>query len=90
MFYNTDFYCGHFSFLIEYWEVKLPFFVIVFKVDDAIKLAEALLSDLSGFQTFYRNADSFLEQLKAYEQEQFGDWSRNIQSEVSNPKSGLW
>ncbi|KAK2517345.1 hypothetical protein Q9233_013201 [Columba guinea] len=59
------------------------------KVDDAIKLAEALLSDLSGFQTFHRNADSFLEQLKAYEQEQFGDWSRNIQSEVSNPKSGL-
>lgn len=79
-----------FSFLTECWEVKLPFFVIVFKVDDAIKLAEALLSDLSGFQTFHRNADSFLEQLKVYEQEQFDDWSRNIESEVSNPKSGLW
>ncbi|OXB57863.1 hypothetical protein ASZ78_016437 [Callipepla squamata] len=59
------------------------------KVDDAIKLAEALLSDLSGFQTFHQSAHSFLEQLKAYEQEQFDDWSRNIQSEVSNPKSGL-
>uniref|UniRef100_A0A669PRH7 Dynein cytoplasmic 2 heavy chain 1 n=1 Tax=Phasianus colchicus TaxID=9054 RepID=A0A669PRH7_PHACC len=59
------------------------------KVDDAIKLAEALLSDLSGFQTFLRSAGSFLEQLKVYEQEQFDDWSRNIQSEVSNPKSGL-
>ncbi|NXG46652.1 DYHC2 protein, partial [Psilopogon haemacephalus] len=59
------------------------------KVDDAIKLAEALLSDLDGFQTFHQSADSFLEQLKAYEQEQFDDWSRNIQSELSNPKSGL-
>ncbi|NWH43496.1 DYHC2 protein, partial [Fregata magnificens] len=59
------------------------------KVDDAIKLAEALLSDLSGFQTFHQSADSFLEQLKVYEQEQFDDWSRNIQSELSNPKSGL-
>ncbi|XP_068004360.1 cytoplasmic dynein 2 heavy chain 1 [Melanerpes formicivorus] len=59
------------------------------KVDDAIKLAEALLSDLAGFQTFHRSADSFLEQLKAYEQEQFDDWSRNIQAELSNPKSGL-
>ncbi|XP_075347137.1 cytoplasmic dynein 2 heavy chain 1 isoform X3 [Mycteria americana] len=59
------------------------------KVDDAIKLAEALLSDLSGFQTFHQSADSFLEKLKVYEQEQFDDWSRNIQSELSNPKSGL-
>lgn len=64
--------------------------MIVFKVDDTIKLSEALLSDLSGFQTFHRSAGSFLEQLKVYEQEQFDDWSRNIQSEVSNPKSGLW
>uniref|UniRef100_A0A8C5IE70 DYHC2 protein n=1 Tax=Junco hyemalis TaxID=40217 RepID=A0A8C5IE70_JUNHY len=59
------------------------------KVDDSIKLAEALLSDLSGFQTFHQSANSFLEQLKVYEQEQFDDWSRNIQSELSNPKSGL-
>ncbi|KFQ53856.1 Cytoplasmic dynein 2 heavy chain 1, partial [Pelecanus crispus] len=59
------------------------------KVDDAVKLAEALLSDLSGFQAFHQSADSFLEQLKVYEQEQFDDWSRNIQSELSNPKSGL-
>ncbi|XP_051482944.1 cytoplasmic dynein 2 heavy chain 1 isoform X1 [Apus apus] len=59
------------------------------KVGDTIELAEALLSDLSGFQTFRQSADSFLEQLKVYEQEQFDDWSRDIQSELSNPKSGL-
>ncbi|KAF2973673.1 hypothetical protein EK904_004515 [Melospiza melodia maxima] len=55
------------------------------QVDDSIKLAEALLSDLPGFQTFHQSANSFLEQLKVYEQEQFDDWSRNIQSELSNP-----
>ncbi|KAF4787703.1 hypothetical protein TURU_168391 [Turdus rufiventris] len=59
------------------------------KVDDSVKLAEALLSDLPGFQTFHQSANCFLEQLKVYEQEQFDDWSRNIQSELSNPKSGL-
>ncbi|KFV17286.1 Cytoplasmic dynein 2 heavy chain 1, partial [Tauraco erythrolophus] len=57
------------------------------KVTDSVPVY--LLSDLSGFQTFHRSADSFLEQLKVYEQEQFDDWSRNIQSELSNPKSGL-
>lgn len=63
---------------------------IVFKVDDAIKIAEALLSDLSGFQTFRQNADDLLEQFKVYEQEQFDGWSRDIQSGLSNPRSGLW
>ncbi|KAJ6633478.1 hypothetical protein lerEdw1_014502, partial [Lerista edwardsae] len=59
------------------------------KVDDAVKIAEALLSDLSGFRNFRRTADELLEQLKVYEQEQFDDWSRDIQSGLSNPKSGL-
>uniref|UniRef100_A0A8C0VSF5 Dynein heavy chain tail domain-containing protein n=1 Tax=Cyanistes caeruleus TaxID=156563 RepID=A0A8C0VSF5_CYACU len=59
------------------------------KVDDSVKLAEALLSDLPRFKTFHQSSSCFLEQLKVYEQEQFDDWSRNIQSELSNPKSGL-
>ncbi|EMP37963.1 Cytoplasmic dynein 2 heavy chain 1 [Chelonia mydas] len=59
------------------------------RVDDAIKIAEALLSDLSGFQTFRQNADDLLEQFKVYEQEQFDGWSRDIQSGLSNPRSGL-
>ncbi|XP_038236236.1 cytoplasmic dynein 2 heavy chain 1 isoform X1 [Dermochelys coriacea] len=59
------------------------------KVDDAIKIAEALLFDLSGFQTFRQNADDLLEQFKVYEQEQFDGWSRDIQSGLSNPRSGL-
>uniref|UniRef100_A0ABM5FWF4 Cytoplasmic dynein 2 heavy chain 1 n=2 Tax=Agamidae TaxID=81953 RepID=A0ABM5FWF4_9SAUR len=59
------------------------------KVDDAIKIAEALLWDLSGFQNFVQNANELLEHFKVYEQEQFDDWSRDIQSGLSNPKSGL-
>lgn len=66
------------------------FNVSVSKVDDATKIAEALLSDLSGFRNFRRTADELLEQLRVYEQEQFDDWSRDIQSGLSNPKSGLW
>uniref|UniRef100_A0A8D2JAH6 Dynein cytoplasmic 2 heavy chain 1 n=1 Tax=Varanus komodoensis TaxID=61221 RepID=A0A8D2JAH6_VARKO len=59
------------------------------KVDDAIKIAEALLSDLTAFRNFRRMADDLLEQFKVYEQEQFNEWSRDIQSGLSNPKSGL-
>ncbi|XP_019385809.1 PREDICTED: cytoplasmic dynein 2 heavy chain 1 [Crocodylus porosus] len=59
------------------------------KVDDAIRISEALLSDLSGFQSFRRNADDLLEQLKLYEQDQFDDWSRDIQTTLSDPRSGL-
>ncbi|XP_069495113.1 cytoplasmic dynein 2 heavy chain 1 isoform X2 [Ambystoma mexicanum] len=59
------------------------------KVDDTIKTAETLLSDLSGFRSFHRNADEILEQFKIYEQEQFDDWSRDIHSGLSDPKSGI-
>ncbi|KAK2099397.1 Cytoplasmic dynein 2 heavy chain 1 [Saguinus oedipus] len=59
------------------------------KVDDTIKIAEALLSDLSEFQCFHRSAEDLLDQLKLYEQEQFDDWSRDIQSGLSDSRSGL-
>ncbi|XP_072467338.1 cytoplasmic dynein 2 heavy chain 1 isoform X1 [Notamacropus eugenii] len=59
------------------------------KVDDTIKIAEALLFDLSGFRSFHRSADDLLEQFKLYEQEQFDDWSRDIQSGLSDSRSGL-
>jgi dynein heavy chain 2 len=62
----------------------------LFKVDDTIKIAEALLSDLLGFRSFHRSAEDLLDQFKLYEQEQFDDWSRDIQSGVSDSKSGLW
>ncbi|XP_029458286.1 cytoplasmic dynein 2 heavy chain 1 [Rhinatrema bivittatum] len=59
------------------------------KVDDTIKIAEALLFDLSGFQSFRRSADDLLEQFKIYEQDHFDDWSREIQSGLSDSKSGI-
>ncbi|OBS69904.1 hypothetical protein A6R68_01554 [Neotoma lepida] len=54
------------------------------KVDDTIKIAEALLSDLSGFRSFHRSAEDLLDQFKLYEQEQFDDWSREVQSGLSD------
>ncbi|XP_053561557.1 cytoplasmic dynein 2 heavy chain 1 [Bombina bombina] len=59
------------------------------KVEDTIKIAEALLSDLSGFQPFHRSAEGLLEQFKVYEQEQFDDWSREIQAGLFDSKSGF-
>ncbi|KAK6296186.1 hypothetical protein J4Q44_G00338990 [Coregonus suidteri] len=62
---------------------------LLHKVEDSIKIAEALLSDLSGFRSFLRFCDDLLEVLRAYEQEQFDDWSRDILSGLSDPKSGI-
>ncbi|XP_041850617.1 cytoplasmic dynein 2 heavy chain 1 [Melanotaenia boesemani] len=59
------------------------------KVEDSVRIAEALLSDLSGFKGFLHFCDDLLEVLRAYEQEQFEDWSRDILSGVADPKSGI-
>uniref|UniRef100_A0A671UTN4 Cytoplasmic dynein 2 heavy chain 1 n=1 Tax=Sparus aurata TaxID=8175 RepID=A0A671UTN4_SPAAU len=62
---------------------------LVHKVDDSVRIAEALLSDLSGFKGFMHFCDDLLEVLRAYEQEQFEDWSRDILSGLADPKSGI-
>ncbi|XP_036005544.1 cytoplasmic dynein 2 heavy chain 1 isoform X1 [Fundulus heteroclitus] len=59
------------------------------KVEHSVRIAEALLSDLSGFKGFMRFCDDLLEILRAYEQEQFEDWSRDILSGLADPKSGI-
>uniref|UniRef100_A0A667ZZ86 Dynein cytoplasmic 2 heavy chain 1 n=1 Tax=Myripristis murdjan TaxID=586833 RepID=A0A667ZZ86_9TELE len=62
---------------------------LIHKVEDSIRIAEALLSDLSGFRGFLHFCDDLLEILRAYEQEQFEDWSRDILSGLADPKSGI-
>ncbi|XP_041438616.1 cytoplasmic dynein 2 heavy chain 1 isoform X2 [Xenopus laevis] len=59
------------------------------KVEDSVKTADALLSDLSGFPSFRKSANDLLDQLKVYEQEQFDDWLREINAGLSDPKSGF-
>lgn len=61
----------------------------LFQVEDSIKISEALLSDLSGYRSFVRFSDDLQEQLRTYEQDQFEDWSRDILSGLSDPKSGI-
>lgn len=58
-------------------------------MEDSIKISEALLSDLSGYRSFVRFSDDLQEQLHVYEQDQFEDWSRDILSGLSDPKSGI-
>uniref|UniRef100_A0A672GCW4 Dynein cytoplasmic 2 heavy chain 1 n=1 Tax=Salarias fasciatus TaxID=181472 RepID=A0A672GCW4_SALFA len=62
---------------------------LLHKVEDSVRIAEALLSDLSGFKGFLHFSDDLLEALRAYEQEQFEDWSRDIMSGLADPKSGI-
>uniref|UniRef100_A0A3Q3WZD5 Cytoplasmic dynein 2 heavy chain 1 n=1 Tax=Mola mola TaxID=94237 RepID=A0A3Q3WZD5_MOLML len=62
---------------------------LIHKVEDSVRIAEALLSDLSGFKGFLHFSDDLLEVLRGYEQEQFEDWSRDILSGLADPKSGI-
>uniref|UniRef100_A0A8D3CV29 Dynein heavy chain tail domain-containing protein n=1 Tax=Scophthalmus maximus TaxID=52904 RepID=A0A8D3CV29_SCOMX len=62
---------------------------LIHKVEDSVRIAEALLSDLPGFKGFLHFCDDLLEILRAYEQEQFEDWSRDILSGLVDPKSGI-
>lgn len=58
-------------------------------MEDCVRIAEALLSELSGFKGFLHFCDDLQEILRAYEQEQFEDWSRDILSGLADPKSGI-
>uniref|UniRef100_A0A3Q3KJ04 Cytoplasmic dynein 2 heavy chain 1 n=1 Tax=Monopterus albus TaxID=43700 RepID=A0A3Q3KJ04_MONAL len=62
---------------------------LIHKLEDSVRIAEALLPDLSGFKGFLHFCDDLLEVLRAYEQEQFEDWSRDILSGLTDPKSGI-
>ncbi|XP_069747277.1 cytoplasmic dynein 2 heavy chain 1 isoform X4 [Narcine bancroftii] len=59
------------------------------KAADTAKVAETLLCDLPGFQSFRQNCNELLDQLRIYEQEQFDDWSREIHSSVSDPTADI-
>ncbi|XP_056467776.1 cytoplasmic dynein 2 heavy chain 1 isoform X1 [Gadus chalcogrammus] len=62
---------------------------LIHKVEDSVRISEALLPDLSAFRSFMRFCDDLLEVLRAYEQEQFEDWSREILSGLADPRSGI-
>ncbi|KAL1260293.1 hypothetical protein QQF64_008120, partial [Cirrhinus molitorella] len=62
---------------------------LLLKVEDSLKMADALLSDLSGFRPLVRFCDELQEQMRSYEQEQFEDWTRDLLSGLSDPKSGI-
>lgn len=59
------------------------------QVEDSVHIAEALLAGLSGFKGFLHFSDDLLEFLRAYEQEQFEDWSREILCGLADAKSGI-
>ncbi|XP_030632529.1 cytoplasmic dynein 2 heavy chain 1 [Chanos chanos] len=62
---------------------------LLLKVGDCIKLCEALLADLSGLHSLLRFSDELQENLRAYAQEQFDDWSHDILRNLTDPKSGI-
>jgi len=58
-------------------------------VEETQKVSEALLGDLSGFKSFSKDATDFLEELRAWKQDTFSDWSRDIQAQIDDHDAPL-
>ena len=58
-------------------------------MSDTLKTAEELLGDLSGFSRFRKEATDVQEELQNWRQDQFDDWTRDIQSQIDDPSAQL-
>ena len=54
-----------------------------------MKTAESLLSDLSGFQKYRKDAHEFHDELVNWRQESFDEWSRDMQALIDDPYKPL-
>ncbi|KAH3831149.1 hypothetical protein DPMN_104411, partial [Dreissena polymorpha] len=76
---------------------NLPEFVnlIVFvrqleaKVEENLKTSESLLSDLSGFQKFRKEATELRDEMVNWRQETFDEWCREVQALIDDHKKPL-
>ena len=58
-------------------------------MSDTLKTAEELLGDLSGFNRFRKEATDVQEELQNWRQDQFDDWTRDIQGQIDDPSARL-
>ena len=57
---------------------------------EMLTITSELFSDLSGFQTLRKNCESLTNELKTSKQEQFSDWSHDVQSQIDDVQNPLW
>ena len=72
------------------WNARLTALIVKrFQISETMKTATELLSDLSGFRNFRKEAESLKEEFQNWRQEQFDDWSRDVQEQIDDPKQPL-
>ena len=59
------------------------------QIEETLKVAEALLGDLSGFRNLRRDATELAEELQTWRQEQFDEWARDMQEQIDDPNQQL-
>ena len=59
-------------------------------MEETLKTTEALLGDLSGFRKLQKEATELLEELRAWRQDQFTEWSSDIQAQIEDSHAPLW
>ena len=49
-----------------------------------------LLGDLSGFRTLLKDSESLIQEFTMSRQDQFSDWSNDVQSQIDDTHHPLW
>ena len=58
-------------------------------MDETIRTAEDLLGDLSGFRGLQRDASDLHEELRTWRQDQYDEWTRDMQAHIEDPNGQL-
>ena len=59
------------------------------QVSDTLSIAENLLGELNGYQSFYRDAVELKDELHDYQREQFDGWSRQTVASIDSKNNSL-
>ena len=62
---------------------------MLLQVEETGRIAEELLGELSGFRNLRRDAADLQEELHTWRQDQFDEWSRDIQAQIDDPDAHL-
>ena len=59
------------------------------QVSDTLSIAENLLGELNGYQSFYRETVELKDELHDYQREQFDGWSRQTVAAIDSKNNSL-
>lgn len=54
-----------------------------------LKLGSDILGDLQSYKRFHQEASELLDELRAWQQDAFAEWSRDVLAQIDDPNAPL-